>query len=270
VRVTAGERDAADGLRRILAYAQKIITEGSLPGISNRLSPEDKWLPQDDDLQTSDREFLHRWLKDYAGDSAWDKMVGAARRFRPSRTFDHTRLIWYALRALRAALDSSSGVDPLHAERQARHDELLELAKRADVLTEFWQRAEAKSAVLAPFSPPFPVPFDRVLQFQELNKKQARFLREMAGARPPAPPISRQGHSKTRERTRESRVFMRTMVGFMRETCGKPHNDVVAMLATIAFPGADFTTDNVRAAIQPSTRSARRRKNDALGPEESD
>ena len=29
--------------------------------------------------------------------------------------------------ALRAASDSGSGVDPLHAERQARHDELLEL-----------------------------------------------------------------------------------------------------------------------------------------------
>jgi hypothetical protein len=166
--------------------------------------------------------------------------------------------------------DAGSGVDPLHAERQARHDELLELANRADALTEFWQRAEAKSAVLAPWFPPFPVPFDRVLQFQELNKEQARILRQMAGAPPPPPHISRQSHSKTRDRTREPRLFMRTMVGFMRETCGKPHIDVVAILANIAFPGADITTDNVRAAMQATTRSARRRKSDALGAEKAD
>jgi hypothetical protein len=90
----------------------------------------------------------------------------------------------------------------------------------------------------------------------------------MAGSPPPAPPISRQSHSKTRDRTRESGVFMRTMVGFMRKKiCGKPRVDVVAMLANIAFPRADFTTDNVRAAIQATTRPARRRKTDALGPE---
>jgi hypothetical protein len=56
----------------------------------------------------------------------------------------------------------------------------------------------------------------------------------------------------------------------MREASGKPHLDAVAVLANIAFPTADFTTDSVRAAIQATTRSARRRKKDALGAEKSD
>ncbi len=247
----------------------RILEEDSFPGISNRLLRDDQWLPEDDLLRASDRDFLQTWLENYADDPAWDKLVAAARRFRTSSTFDHAKLIWYAQRALRAALDSSSGVDPLHAERQARHDELLELAKSANDLTKFWRRAQAKSAVIAPWSP-FPVPFDQVLQFQKLNEEQTLLLLQMAGARPPAPSISRQSHSKSRDRTREAGVFMRTLVGFVQEASGKPHLDAVAILANIAFPTADFTTDNVRAAIQATTRSARRRKKDALGAEKSD
>jgi hypothetical protein len=72
--------------------------------------------PEDDLLRASDRDFLRTWLENYADDPAWDKLVAAARRFRTSSTFDHAKLIWYAERALRAALDSNSGVDPLHAD----------------------------------------------------------------------------------------------------------------------------------------------------------
>ena len=262
----ADEADAvSDPMREALL---RILEEDSFPGISNRLLRDDQWLPEDDELRASDRYFLQTWLEDYADDPAWDKLVRAARRFRTSSHFDHSSLIWYALRALRAALDSSSGVAPLHAERQARRDELLELAKSANDLTRFWQRAEAKSAVIAPWSP-FPVPFDQVLQFQKSNEEQTLLLLEMAGACPPAPHISRQSRGKSRDRTREARVFLRTLVGFMQKASGKPHLDAVAILANIAFPTADFTTDSVRAAMQATTRSARRRKKDALGPKKS-
>jgi hypothetical protein len=163
----ADKADAvSDPMRKALL---RILEEDRFPGISNRLLRDDQWLPEDDELRASDRYFLQTWLEDYADDPAWDKLVRAARRFRTSSHFDHSSLIWYALRALRAALDSSSGVDPLHAERQARRDELLELAKSANDLTRFWQRAEAKSAVIAPWSP-FPVPFDQVLQFQRVER----------------------------------------------------------------------------------------------------
>jgi hypothetical protein len=50
------------------------------------------------------------------------------------------------LGARRFAEDAGSGVD-----RKAQ-DGLLELANRADVLTQFWQRAEAKCAVIALWS----------------------------------------------------------------------------------------------------------------------
>jgi hypothetical protein len=275
VHMTEAERGvaAADELGAVSKPMRRellrVLKGDRFPGISNRLSRDDKWLPEDDELRASDRDFLRTCLQDYADDPAWDKLVGAARRFRTSSTFDHSKLIWYALRALRAAQDSSSGVDPLHAERQARRKELLELAKSANDLTKFWQWAEAKPAVIAPWSP-FPVPFDQVLQFQKSNEEQALLLLQLAGARTPAPPISRQSHSKSRDRTREARVFMRTMVGFVQKACGKPHNKAVMMLANIAFPTADFTTDSVRAAMQPTTRSARRRKSDALGAVKSD
>lgn len=111
----------------------RILKGDSFPGISNRLSRDDKWLPEDDELRASDRDFLKAWLEDYADDPAWDKLVRAARRFRTSSGFDHSKLIWYALRSLRAALDSSSGVDPLHAERQARRDELPDSQSRQTI-----------------------------------------------------------------------------------------------------------------------------------------
>jgi hypothetical protein len=162
------------------------------------------------------------------------------------------------------AEDARFGVDPLHAERQRWQERLLELATSADALTNFWREARGKSAVLAPGLPPFPVPFKNVLQFEALNESQARFLRQIADPPPPITPISRQSRSKQRDRTRESGVFMRKMVEYMLEICGKPRNAVVATLTRIAFPPTVFSTDDVRVATQPTTRSGRSRKTDAL------
>ena len=241
---------------------RKILNEGKFPGISSRLLPEDKWLPKDDELRTSDRRFLQTWIDDYADDPAWEELIAAANRFQKSDAFDHLYLIWYALRAWRLAEDASSGVDPLYSERHKRHQELLDLAMSADALAEFWREAQARAAVL--WSPPFPVPFGLVLQFQETNQDQAERLRQMAGTPPPVTPISRQTRSKTRDRTRELRLFMQAMIAFMREACGKPCNELVATLANIAFPQADVSVDHARAARQLTTRAGR--KKDALSP----
>jgi hypothetical protein len=243
---------------------RKILNEGKFPGVSGRLLPEDKWLPEDDKLRISDRRFLQTWIDDYADDPAWEDLVAAANRFQKSDAFDHLSLIWYALRARRFAEDAGSGVDPFHAERQKRHEELLDIAKSADALTKFWREAEARAAVLWP--PPFSVPIDLVWQLQELNEGQAELLRQMAGTPPPTTPISRQSRGKKRDRTRELRLFVRSMVGFMQEACGKPRHEFVATLANIAFPTADVSADDVRAAMQPTTRSGRRRKSGALSP----
>jgi hypothetical protein len=241
----------------------KILNEGMFPGISNRLLREDKRSQQDDELRISDRSFLQTWIDDYADDPAWEKLIDDAQRFEKHRFFDHLSLIWYALRAWRFAEDARSGIDPLHAERQKRHERLLDLAKSADVLTEFWREAEAMSAALLPW-PPFPVRFDLVLLLQTINERQARLLRQMAGTPPPIAPISRQTRSKKRDRTRELGVFMRSMVGFKREACGKPRCELVATFTNIAFPQADVSADDVRAATQPTTRVGR--KKGALGP----
>jgi hypothetical protein len=268
------EAAAADGLSPVSSPMRgellKILKIGDYPGISNRLSPEDGWSPEHDELRTSDRQFLATWLADYAGDSLWDELVTAANRFQKSGTFDHLSLIWYAMRARRLAEDASSGDDPLYEERQKTREELLELAKSADALTGYWLRAQEKSAVLAPWFPPFPIPFDQVLQFQEFNAAQAKCLRRIAGTPPRVTPISRQRRSAQREQTRESGIFMREMVGFMRKICGKPRHQVVATLTGIAFPPTVFSTDQVRAAMRSTTRSGRSRKTGALSTKKSD
>ena len=244
----------------------KILNKGRFPGISNRLLREDKWSPQHDELRTSDRTFLQTWIDDYADDPVWEKVIAAANRFQKSDAFDHLSLIFDALRARRIAEDAGSGVDPLQAERQKRHEKLLDLAKSADVLAEFWREAEAMSAALLPW-PPFPVPFELVLQFQKINQDQAERLRRLAGTPPPATLISRQRRGKERDGTRELGVFMRSMVGFMREACGKPRYELVATLANIAFPRADVSAEDARIAMQSTTRAGRRRENGALDPQ---
>jgi hypothetical protein len=268
------EAAAADGLSPVSSPMRgellKILKIGEYPGISNRLSPEDGWSPEDDELRTSDRQFLETWLADYADDPAWDELVTAANRFQKSGTFNHLSLIWYAMRARRLAEDASSGIDPLCEERQKTREELLDLAKAADALTGYWRRAQAKSAVLAPWFPPFPIPFDQVLQFQEFNAAQAKCLRRIAGPPPRVTQISRLSRSGKREQTRETGVFMRQMIEFMVKICGKPRHQVVATLTGIAFPPTVFSTDQVRAAMRSTTRSGRSRKTGALSVEKSD
>src|ERR1700735_927893 len=89
----ADEADAvSDPMRKALL---RILEVDSFPCISNLLLRDDQWLPEDDLLRASDRNFLQTWLGDYADDPAWDKLVAAARRFRTSSHFDHAKLILY-------------------------------------------------------------------------------------------------------------------------------------------------------------------------------
>jgi hypothetical protein len=245
-----------------------VLDRGNFPGISNRLLPEDDWWsPERDTLQKLDREFLQAWIHDhYADDAIWEEIVAKARQFRVSHVLGHFPLIWYALRARRLADEIRFGDDPLQRERENRRDELLALADAADALAQFWRKAEGKSTVLALGFPPFPIPFERVLQLQKLNEGQAQLLLLLAGAPPPPTTRnSRQKRSKKHDRSRECAAFMHSMVGHMREICGKPFYHAVATLTEIAFPEAEISIDDVRrVAKQATTRSGRRRKTDAL------
>jgi hypothetical protein len=121
--------------------------------------------------------------------------------------------------------------------------------------------------VLAPGWPPFPIPFEQVLQLQQLNEIQAKLLRQLAGTPPPpSTRISRQSRGKKRGRTRECTAFMHSMAGHMLKVSGKPFFGAVTTLTNIAFPGADVSVDAVRFAVtQATTRAGRHRKTDALG-----
>jgi hypothetical protein len=245
-----------------------VLQEDKFPGIDNRLLTDDDWTPSRDALRVSDRKFLRNWIRDNADEKVWGKIIVAARRFQNSNTFDHLNLIWYALRAKRMAEDVRLGDDPLQRERQETHKRRLELAKSAEVLSGFWQEAQAKSAVLWQ---PFPIPFEQVLQLQHLNEIQAKLLRQLAGTPPPpSTRISRQSRGKKLCRTRECTAFMHSMAGHMLKVSGKPFFGAVTTLTNIAFPGADVSVDAVRFAVtQATTRAGRRRKTDALGGDKS-
>jgi hypothetical protein len=258
-------------MKETLAF---ILDKGNFHGISNRLLPEDDWWsPERDTLQKLDRDFLQAWIHNhYADDAIWEKLVAKARRFQGSHTFNHLYLIWYALRARRLADETRFGDDPLQRERENRRDELLALADAAGALTQFWRKAEGKSAVFAVGFPPFPIPFERMLQLQKLNEGQAQLLFLRAGE-PPPPTVrnSRQKRSKKHDRSRECAAFMYSMVGHMREICGKPFYHAVATLTEIAFPEAEISIDDVRrVAKQATTRSGRRHKTGALNLKKSD
>jgi hypothetical protein len=238
---------------------QKILREGKFPGLSVPLDPEDEWSPSADELTRSDRRFLEIWLNDCADDPAWDRIVTAARRFNSAANYMHLWLLRDALQVRRRAHEVSSGVDPRLQQRVSRRDYLLELKEHAESIARYWDRAQMKLARLLLSPPPFPVSFPRVMEFQDLNREQAGIFRQLAGSTPsPTVRVTRQ--RKSRERT----SFMRPMVNLMKETCGKPRYNDVAMLTNIAFPDIDTSKDQVRlAATQATTRSGRRRKTDA-------
>jgi hypothetical protein len=222
-------------------------------------------------LRAADRAHLKRWIEDASvDDPVWDRIVAKA----PGET--HRTIIFYALETRRIAEAAKFGDDPILREGQERRAKLLTLAEKADDLARYYQEAENYSGIAMFFQrflvlpvlpeqeavPRVEPPYLRVQQLRELHEREAQLLRQLAGRKPrPTTRISRQSGGKNkRDRSREYVAFMYLVVDHMREMSAKPHYGAVATMTNIAFPKADVTTDEVRAACRHRTKFGRHRK----------
>lgn len=214
-----------------------------------------------DGLDEPDRAHLKRWIENHVSgdDPMWGRIAADARArgVWPRRAIYRT-IIRYALAARRIAEAVTLGEDPILREKRQQRVELLALAEKADDLASYYQAAEHYSGI-AMFFQRFLKPVE---QLRELHQQEARLLRRRAGKEPePTTFISRQSGGKNRRaHSRKYKAFMSLMADHMREGCGKPHHNAVAMMTNIAFPRAKVTADDSSSAQKATTRSGRLRK----------
>jgi hypothetical protein len=224
-------------------------------------------------LNAADRAYLRRWADHCADDPIWEEIVADARALDvwPHNSI-HPTVIWYALQARRFAESVKDGDDPIFRERQDQRAELLALAEKADDLARYYQEVERYSGIAMYFQrflvlpvmpeqeavPRVEPPFLRVRQLRELHEREAQLLRQRAG-RAPKPVIFISREKSKRHIT----AFVHLMTDYMDEICGKQHRHAVAMLASMAFNSL-VDNEDVRKALEPSTREGRRRKVRAL------
>jgi hypothetical protein len=227
-----------------------------------------------------DLAFVKRWI-DQADDPVIEGLgVAIAERGDIGRDLEVIyRVVIAAMRQARqTAEEVKTGRDPTVDASEKDRAKALELAKKADDLATFFRdsgvsgKLDLASLLLPVFGKPnlasllgpraeLAVVFgqDGMMSLQQLAKlheREASLLRRFASKEAPRTRtrISRQ------RRGREQVAFMHLAVRDMRELCGAPQYDAVAVIANIAFPNTIVTAENVRAACRPTTRSGRRLK----------
>jgi hypothetical protein len=219
---------------------------------------------KDKNLTEADRSHLIRWSADsYPDDPSWDRLADAARaRGRLPAHSIYSSIIREALFMRHYAERVQSGTDLGLRERQQQYEHLLELAKKADDLAEYYKWAEAYSGIAA-FFMRFLKP---ISELHDFHRKEAALLRQSAG-RPPKPVVrvSRQDRSRGRKGLRKIIAFIDNADFFLREWFShEPDYDAVATLTEIAFPGYDVDAEDVRKSLRPTTVSGRKRASRAL------
>jgi hypothetical protein len=234
-----------------------------------------KIVSKDKELTDRDRAHLGRWAEsDYPDNAIWKDLAAAARArgMLPPDT-EYVSIIRETLFARRYAERVASGVDFELLERQQQRDRLLQLAKSADALAEYFEWAEAYSGIAMYF-----MRFLRpVSELRELHRTEALLLRQQAGEEPkPAARVSRQDRSKPRHESK-GRKGLRKINAFIDLTNGllsfwyfdKPDHEALALLTEIAFPGAQVSREDVRQALRPTTSAQRTNASRALKREKS-
>ncbi len=214
-----------------------------------------------DNLDPADRAHLKRWY-DWADDPIWQKVESDALKVPlTSPTTICPNIIANALQARAIAESVQYGEDPILRKRQQQRAELLGLAEKADDLARYYRDAEQYSGI-AMFFQRFLMP---VQDLRELHEKESQLLRQHARRQPkPTTRVSRQAHGKKRAQSRKYVAFMHLMADHMRDLSRKPQYYAVALATNIAFPKADVTAEDARAACRPTTRAGRRYKTGAL------
>lgn len=219
---------------------------------------------KDDGLTEADHAHLARWgANGYPEDLLWEKLAtdARARGMLPPNAI-YPAIIREALVMRRHAESVRSGTDFELRERRRQRDHLLDLAKKADDLAEYYEWAAAYSGIASYFMR-FLKP---VSDLQELHRKEAELLRQRAGRQPkPAARVSRQDRSKGRKGLRKIIAFIDLADCFQRDYISeKPDYETVAVLTEIAFPDRDIDAEYVRQVLRPTTAIGRKSKSRAL------
>ena len=237
-------------------------------------------------LTKADRAHLTRWLAE-ARDAVWEQIAADTRTYGELPTMVEGPYSSFIGSALRARQFAESQTDTpavqrkrkLQREQQDRSD-LLELAdKIEDVLRhhQSCRKAQLPQRVPSPTGPLPELPQEaEARRSLDWLRREAHRLRQVAEKVSAGEPnwdwdripvrVSRQcGGKGKRNQSRNLGVFMRRMVNCMHELCGRPRHDVVATMTNIAFPNANVTSEDVRSACRPTTRTGRRRSG-ALSP----
>jgi hypothetical protein len=214
---------------------------------------------KDRDMTAADREHIARWLADgYADDPIWEKLAAPARsrNLSPPDSI-HENIIRESLYNRSYAESVKSGIDFELRERQRQHKRDLDLAQGAENLADYYKWA-ADYPGIADFFIRFLKP---VGDLEALHRREAVLLRQRAG-RPPvsAARISRQDRRGHRKGLRKVIAFIDLTAAFMGAWISeKPDYEAIALLAEIAFPDHEIDADDVRKAMNPTTRSGRKR-----------
>jgi hypothetical protein len=236
-------------------------------------------------LTDADRAQLKRWLAEVKN-PVWEKIASDISSHGELPNFvegPYSAFILYALRARAYATGSPSTYLQRkwkqHEWQQERAD-LLALADELDRVTRLYRDCKPAQAPRRPPPPDdiLPAP-PSALELWELEAKrsldwlssEAQRLRRLAVLEPGSEldwglgripeRISRQSGGRGKHpQSRQLGTFIRKMVNWFYEFCGRPHHRAVAVMTNIAFPTANVDADYVGSLCQPTTRAERRRK----------
>jgi hypothetical protein len=209
-----------------------------------------------------DQAHLKRWVDGWADNPVWEKIEADARN--PGSVYSD--LVWNAIQARRIAESVKGGNDPIRRERQKQREELLDLAGKANEMALYFQEAEKYPGVAnfwfrfltLPVTPEQEaVPrvessILRVQQLRQLHEQEAQLFLRLAGKEPKATTKIRR-----EKRTLLITAFIYLMTDYIHALCFHRHNEAVAILGNIAFPGYDLDAEAVRKTLQPSRRADR-------------
>jgi hypothetical protein len=208
-------------------------------------------------LTDGDRAHLERWASDeYAAAPTWRRLVntGRERGIFPANSL-YEDLVEESLYMRRRSESVACGIDFDLRENQRQHQRLLDLAKNAEEIADYYKWAEDYSGI-AMFYYRF---FRPVAELEEIHRREAELFRQRARRRPrPSVRVSRQDRSKGRKGLRKINAFIDLANEYL--TFGfseKPDYEAIALLTEIAFPDFEVDPEYVRKALRPTTVAGR-------------
>jgi hypothetical protein len=219
-----------------------------------------------------DRAFISGWISE-ADDPAFGRLVAdIIEQGGVGDDLHQTCAIVISLvrNTLRTAKELKRGVDWTAQRTQGEIAELQQLAQKADDLANFC-RGSGKRDLASLMSPQVRLgplikqngmmPLHRLADIHAL---EAHVFRQFVSKEAERDQVRRRRYRISRERHIRDRIaFMNLMAACFHELGGKPHYDAITAITNIAFPDADVTAENVRAACRPTTRQGRRRNTGA-------